>query len=283
MDDMSGDTTASLGEFLSARRSQLRPDDIASLIVGDRRRVSGLRRQEVAQLADVSVDYYTRIEQGRVLSPSADILDALARALRLSHEESQHLHRLAGPRPTGADDHDPQAPVRPMLRTIIDGLGDLPALVMGPTMQVIAWNDGAAALFGDYARRPVEQRNIAWITFMDPASRTLFADWEECARDNVAFLRLAAGRLPHDRGLAALVGELSIRSEEFRQWWAEHPVRDKSSGTKRFVHPVVGRLALRYDTFHSADHAQSLITYAPVEGTGDADALQFLLTLDTGS
>ncbi|MCB5181967.1 helix-turn-helix transcriptional regulator, partial [Streptomyces antimicrobicus] len=273
----------SLGTFLRTRRSRLLPQDVALPDYGGRRRVSGLRREEIAQLAGVSVDYYTRMEQGRVPHPSAEVLDALARALKLTADERRHLHHLAGPRhgarpaARGASAQAPQE-VRPMLRRLLDELTDVPALVMGRRMDVLAWNAAAVALLGDYGALDPAERNIARITFLDPASRVLFADWHSCARENVAYLHLEAGRRPDDPQLAQLIGELSMRSEEFRGWWAQHPVQDKTSGTKRFRHPVVGRLELSYETLRSADDAeQALVTYAAAPGTPSHDALRMLL------
>ncbi|RSS64042.1 helix-turn-helix transcriptional regulator [Streptomyces sp. WAC06614] len=276
-------TATSLSEFLRTRRSRLHPQDVALPDYGGRRRVSGLRREEVAQLAGVSVDYYTRMEQGRVPHPSAAVLDALARALRLTEDERRHLHHLAGPQHTARTParRGPAAPrqqVRPMLRRLLDELRDVPALVMGRRMDVLAWNAAAVALLGDYGALDPDERNIARITFLDPVSRVLFADWHSCARENVAYLHLEAGRHPDDPRLARLIGELSMRSEEFRTWWAQHPVQDKTSGTKRFHHPLVGPLELSYETLRSADDdGQALVTYAAAPGTASYDALRMLL------
>ncbi|MFD8749879.1 helix-turn-helix transcriptional regulator [Kitasatospora sp. NPDC059577] len=274
-------STTGLGAFLRTRRSRLRPEDVALPDYGGRRRVRGLRREETAQLAGVSVDYYTRMEQGRVPNPSTAVLDALARALRLDEDETRHLHRLAQPGPPARRTPPPPSDrrqVRPMLRRLLEELRDIPAVVMGRRMDVLAWNAAACALLGDYAALEPAERNIARITFLDPASRELFADWSACARENVAYLRLEAGRHPDDLQLAALVGELSLKSEEFCHWWAEHPVQDKTSGTKRFRHPVVGELELTYETLRAADDpGQALITYAATPGTPSHDALHMLL------
>ncbi|WP_354637898.1 helix-turn-helix transcriptional regulator [Kitasatospora camelliae] len=278
-------TASTLNAFLRSRRARLNPQEVALPDFGGTRRVAGLRREEVALLAGVSVDYYTRMEQGRVANPSEAVLDALARALRLDEDETRHLHQLARPRRTGpaAAGTPPhgaagQPSVRPMFRRLLDELTDLPALVMGPRLDVLAWNAAAVALLGDYARFDAAERNIARITFLEPASRELFADWADCARENVAYLHLEAGRRPGDPRLARLIGELSMRSEDFRRWWAEHPVRDKTSGTKRFRHPVVGDLELAYETMRAADDPdQALITYAAEPGTPSHDSLRMLL------
>ncbi|MEU1312443.1 helix-turn-helix transcriptional regulator [Streptomyces cinnamoneus] len=274
-------TAIDLGAFLRTRRSRLRPQDVALPDFGGRRRVAGLRREEIAQLAGVSVDYYIRIEQGRAPNPSPEVLNALARALFLDEDERQHLHRLAQPRPATRPSHRPryeQQQARPMLRRLLEELRDVPALVMGRRMDVLAWNTAACALLGNYAALEPAERNIPRITFLDPASRSLFTNWAACARENVAYLRWEAGRYPDDPQLASLIGELSLKSEDFCRWWAEHPVQDKTSGTKRFHHPLVGDLTLTYETLRAADDPdQALITYAAAPRTPSHDALKMLL------
>jgi len=278
-------TAINLGEFLRTRRSLLHPEDVALPHFGGQRRVAGLRREEIAQLAGVSVDYYTRMEQGRVPNPSGAVLDALARALRLDGDATQHLHRLA--RPQSAARRVPRRQARPqrarpMLQRLLNDLADIPAIVMGRRMDILAWNAAACALFGDYAALDPAERNIARITFLDETSRELYADWTSCARENVAYLHLDAGRHPEDPQLASLIGELSMKSEDFRRWWAEHPVQDKTSGTKRFHHPVVGDLELAYETLRAADDPeQALITYAAEPGSASHDALRMLLAWAT--
>ncbi|MEU8773209.1 helix-turn-helix transcriptional regulator [Streptomyces sp. NPDC048606] len=278
-------TAIAMGEFLRSRRALLNLRDVALPDFGGRRRVAGLRREEIAQLAGVSVDYYTRMEQGRVSNPSDAVLDALARALRLDGDATRHLHRLARPRPSGRQaPRRPEPPqrVRPMFRRLLDDLVDMPALVMGRRMDVLAWNAAAVALFGDYGALEPAERNVARITFLDGASRELYADWDSCARENVAYLHLDAGRHPDDPRLASLIGELSMRSADFRRWWAEHPVQDKASGTKRFRHPVVGDVELAYETLRATDDPeQSLITYAAEPGSPSHDALRMLLAWAT--
>ncbi|MEU1424061.1 helix-turn-helix transcriptional regulator [Kitasatospora sp. NPDC005751] len=270
-----------LGVFLRSRHARLLPQEVGLPGAGARRRVAGLRREEIAELAGVSVDYYTRMEQGRVRNASPAVLDALARALRLEEQETRHLHRIARPaaatRRAAPAAEEPQR-VRPMLRTLLRSLPELPALVMGQRMDVLAWNRAASALFGDFAALEPATRNIARITFLHPESRSLYADWDECARGNVAHLGMEAGRRPDDPRLRELIGELAMKSREFRTWWAERPVRDKTSGVKRFHHPVVGTLELAYETLRAADDpAQALITYAPEPGSPSEDALRLLL------
>ncbi|WP_030733419.1 helix-turn-helix transcriptional regulator [Streptomyces sp. NRRL S-237] len=278
-------TAINMGEFLRTRRALLHPEDVALPDFGGRRRVAGLRREEIAQLAGVSVDYYTRMEQGRVPNPSGAVLDALARALRLDGDATRHLHRLARPQPSAR--HVPRLQprpqrVRPVLQRMLDDLVDMPAMVMGRRMDILAWNTAAAAVFGDYAALDRAERNIARITFLDETSRELYADWSSCARGNVAYLHLDAGRHPEDPRLASLIGELSMKSEDFRRWWAEHPVQDKTSGTKRFHHPVGGDLELAYETLRPSDDPdQALITYAAEPGSPSHDALRMLLAWAT--
>ncbi|MFD3472480.1 helix-turn-helix transcriptional regulator [Streptomyces sp. NPDC058682] len=278
-------TAINMGEFLRTRRALLHPEDVALPDFGGRRRVAGLRREEIAQLAGVSVDYYTRMEQGRVPNPSGAVLDALARALRLDGDATRHLHRLARSQSSVRNVPRRQAQpqrVRPMLQRLLDDLVDIPAMVMGRRMDVLAWNTAAVALFGDYAALDRAERNIARITFLDETSRELYADWPSCARGNVAYLHLDAGRHPEDPQLASLIGELSMKSADFRRWWAEHPVQDKTSGTKRFHHPVVGDLELAYETLCAADDPdQALITYAAEPGSPSHDALRMLLAWAT--
>ncbi|WP_369184739.1 helix-turn-helix transcriptional regulator [Streptomyces sp. Y1] len=276
-------TAISMSEFLRTRRSLLHPADVDLPDYGGRRRVAGLRREEIAQLAGVSVDYYTRMEQGRVPNPSDAVLDALARALQLDEDEIRHLHRLARPQPPLRREARPQG-VRPMVRRLLDELTDVPAVVMGRHMDILAWNPAACALFGDYAALDPAERNIARITFLDETTRELYADWTSCARENVAYLHLEAGRYPDDPQLASLIGELSMKSEDFRRWWAEHPVQDKTSGTKRFHHPVVGDLELAYDTLRAADDPdQALVTYAAEPDTPSHDALRMLIAWAAGA
>ncbi|APU15069.1 MULTISPECIES: helix-turn-helix transcriptional regulator [Actinoalloteichus] len=274
-------SASTMGEFLRARRSGLSPDVVSLPSIGGRRRVSGLRREEIAQLAGVSVDYYTRMEQGRVANPSDAVLDALARALRLDAEETRHLHRLARPqssaRRTARRRTVPQT-VRPMLRRLLDELVDVPAVIRGRRMDVLAWNDAACALFGDFAELDPADRNIARMTFLNPESRRLYADWTACARENVAYLHMEAGLHPDDPQLAGLIGELSMKSEDFRRWWAQHPVQDGTSGIKRFHHPVAGELTLEYETLRAAgDPSQALLMYAAEPGSPSHDALRLLL------
>ncbi|MFF3565999.1 helix-turn-helix transcriptional regulator [Streptomyces sp. NPDC002574] len=270
-----------LKDFLTSRRSRLTPRDIGLAAAGGRRRVAGLRREEVAKAAGISVDYYTRMEQGRVTGASPEILDALATALRLDEDETQHMHRIAGARPPRrrpAPAGDGAQTARPILHSMLKSLDGTPAVVMGRGMTVLAWNRAAAALLGDFAGMAPADRNIAKLTFLDPRSRSLYAAWDACARESVAYLRLEAGLYPDDPVLASVVGDLAARSPEFRDLWAQHPVQDRTSGTKGIHHPVVGDLTLSYETLRVADDpAQALVVYTTEPGSASAESLRLLL------
>ena len=264
-----------LGEFLQARRALLSPEAAGVRTYG-RRRVPGLRREELAQLAGVSVDYYVRLEQGRAHHPSAEVLDALARALQLEEVERNHLHELAAPAPVRRRAPAPER-VRPAVHQLLERFDSVPAFVLGRRMDLLAWNRLAAALIGDPGRLPPGRRNMAWLTFLDPATRSLYADWERVARETVGYLRHCAGRNPDDSELAALVGELSLKSEQFARWWGGHLVREKTHGTKRMIHPAVGELTLNYETLVlSGESEQALITYTAEPGSSSETALQLL-------
>jgi transcriptional regulator with XRE-family HTH domain len=261
-----------LGEFLQVRRGRVGPEDVG-LPDGGRRRVPGLRREELAQLAGVSVDYYVRLEQGRATHPSPEVLDALARVLLLDDVERRHLHDLVMRR--GAP--SPPECVRPALQRLLDRLDLVPAFVVDRRLGVLAWNRLAAALIADFGAMPPEQRNLARFMIPDPAARELYVDWERHARESVGILRRAAGLEPDDPRLAALVGELSLKSNEFARWWAAHEVSEKTHGTKRYRHPLVGELTGCYETLAlPSDPGQSLITYTTAPGSESETALRLL-------
>jgi transcriptional regulator with XRE-family HTH domain len=263
-----------LGQFLKSRRALVRPEDVGLQAYG-RRRVPGLRREELAQLAGVSVDYYVRLEQGRAGHPSEGVLDAIARALRLDDTERIHLFDLT--RPVRRRRASPTERVRPEVRRLLDALPGLPAMVIGRRMDVLAWNQLAAALIVDWGTLPREHRNSARHFFLDEGARDLYVDWEESARATVGWLRLAAGRHPDDAGLAELIGELSMRSEDFRRLWPRHDVREKTHGTKRLQHPIVGPLTLDYESLSlSGDGDQTLVLYTAEPGSESETALRLL-------
>lgn len=240
------DQRSELSPFLRTRRDRMSPEEYG-LPVG-RRRSPGLRRAEIAQLAGTSVDYCIRLEQGQAGRPSAAVLDAVARVLRLTPDEREHLYVLARAETTPRRSA-PTGKVRQSMRRLLElRYLTTPALVIGRRMDVLAWNSMAAALMAeDCAALPRSRRNLLWHAFCSPAARSLYVGWETAARQGIAFLRLSAGRCPDDPAIAALVGELSVRSEELRTWWAQHDVQDRGSGRKGFNRPLVGRLDLDYE------------------------------------
>ncbi|MFB0632202.1 helix-turn-helix transcriptional regulator [Streptomyces sp. AB3(2024)] len=273
------DQRAELGEFLRTRRARLRPEDVGLPDYGRHRRVPGLRREELAQLAGVSVAYYTRLEQGHGQNVSAEVLDAIARALRLDGAESAHLNHLASPRTRNRRSRSrrPQQ-VRPGLRSLLEAMEGVPAYLVGRRQDVIGWNPLAAAVFGDFGALPPAERNLVRLVFLDPATAELYADWECRACEVVSNLRMYAGQFPDDEQLSALVGELSVKNEEFRRLWAAHTVADnKTHGVKRLRHPLVGELSLSFETLTLPDDpAQFLVTYHAEPGSPSADALRML-------
>ncbi|MFI1162442.1 helix-turn-helix domain-containing protein [Streptomyces sp. NPDC020801] len=270
------DRRAELSEFLRTRRARLRPEDVGLPHYGHRRRVPGLRREELAQLAGVSVAYYTRLEQGNGRNVSAEVLDSIARALRLTDAEHAHLTHLAKPKHKKKQTARTQQ-VRAGLRQLLDAMDGVPAYVVGRRAELLAWNRMAAAVFGDWSALPAPERNWARMVFLEPDYRDLYIDWEQKAIDVVCALRMEAGCYPDDPRLSALVGELSVKSEDFRRLWATHDVKEKSHGVKHLRHPLVGELALQYQSFKLADDAeQSMVVYHAEPGSPSAEALRLL-------
>ncbi|WP_436772482.1 helix-turn-helix transcriptional regulator [Yinghuangia sp. YIM S09857] len=274
---------AELGDFLRSRRARLRPEDAGLRAYGERRRVPGLRREELAQLAGVSADYYVRFEQGRTGNVSSEIVDAVAGALRLDGDERAHLHRLvqaAQGSPGAADARSYAEPqeVRPGLLRLLESMPHTPAFIAGRRTDVLAWNPLFAVLVADPGLLPPGDRNKARMVFLDPEVRGRFVNWETKARDMVAYLRLDAGRHPGDPALAALVAELGEGSAEFRRLWAEHEVKDKSHGGYHLRHPELGEFTLAYETFRVADDDdQLLITYTAEAGSPSEAGLRVLV------
>jgi transcriptional regulator with XRE-family HTH domain len=271
------DRRAELSEFLRTRRARLKPEDVGLPDFGRHRRVPGLRREELAQLAGVSVAYYTRLEQGNGRNVSAEVLDAIARALRLSDAEHAHLTHLAKPKSHKKKPSARPQQVRPALRQLLDSFEGVPAYVVGRRSDVLEWNRMAAALFGDWSELPAQERNWARMVFLKPEYRELFVEWETKAADIVSYLRMDAGCHPDDPRLSALVGELSVKSEEFRRLWAAHDVKEKGHGVKRMRHPLVGELTLAFETFRLPDDVeQSVVTYHAEPASSSAEALRLL-------
>jgi len=239
-----------------------------------RRRVPGLRREELAQLAGISVDYYVRLEQGRGHHVSDEVLDAVARVLQFDTAERAHLRDLARPprnRPGRAA--KPAERVRPGVQRMLDSITDSPALVVGRRMDILAWNALGKAVHGLHALTP----NMPRVVFLDPDAATFFPDWPAVAAETVAYLRLHAGRRPDDTQLAALVGELSMKSDDFRRLWADHLVKDKTHGRKRICHPLVGELVLEYETLLlPGDQDQTIVVYVAAPGSATAERLSVL-------
>ncbi|MEU1957211.1 helix-turn-helix transcriptional regulator [Nocardia rhamnosiphila] len=265
-------------DFLRAARARLSPDQVGIADAG-RRRVAGLRREELAMLAGVSVDYYTRLEQGRSKSASPEVLDALADALRLDDAERAHLHTIARPAPARRRRAVRPQRLHPATRTLLDTLETAlrPAFVLGRRLDVLGQNRLAALLVADFDRVPETERNQARFVFLDPHARELYVDWEQVAADTAAMLRMDAGRHPEDPGLARLIGDLSIRSPEFRRLWARNRVHERSVGAKRYHHPLVGDVTITYQALSPGDDPeQTLFVYDTEPGSGSAHALQLL-------
>ncbi len=276
------DQRAELSEFLRTRRARLKPEDVGLPDFGRHRRVPGLRREELAQLAGVSVAYYTRLEQGNGRNVSAEVLDAIARALRLSDAESSHLTHLAKPKQHKKKSSTPAQHVRGPLRQLLDTIDTVPAYISGRRTDILVWNRMAAAVFGDWSELPPQERNWARLVFLRPEYRDLFVEWEQKAADIVSMLRMDAGYCPDDPRLSALVGELSVKSAEFRRLWATHDVKEKTYGVKRLLHPLVGDLTLHFEGFRLADGSdQILVTYHAEPGSPSADALRLLASWGT--
>jgi transcriptional regulator with XRE-family HTH domain len=274
-----------LAEFLSARRARLTPQAAGLEAQDARRRVPGLRREELARLAGVSVDYYTRLEQGRSRSASTDVLEALAAALQLNEAERQHLHLLAKPQPAHRKRRPrPQSADVATLRLLelFDEVSS-PAFVLGRRLDVLAHNRLAGALITEFRELPAPQRNQARFVFFDPHARELYVNWGEVAADTVAMLRLDAGRYPDDEKLSALVGELSIQSVEFRSLWSKHKVVRRTTGTKAYHHPLVGDLTVKYQALNpSGDPDQVLFVYTTQPGSADEASLRLLANWHDG-
>jgi transcriptional regulator with XRE-family HTH domain len=268
------DSDNRLGLFLRARRALVRPED-AGLPAGSRRRVAGLRREEVAVLAGVSTDYYVRLEQGRERNPSAQVVDALARALGLEEDAVDHLHGLARPVADRSRTRRSEA-VSPVLLRMMEDWHRTPAVVLDRCLTVVAHNVLGGALFAGHTH----SGDLLRLVFLDPDAREFYPDWEPVAVNTVAALRAAAGTGPEDPRLVAAVGELSLRSEEFGRLWARHDIRRKTRESKRFRHPLVGELTLDYEslTVNSAP-GQQLVVYRAEPGSPSEQALALLGSL----
>ena len=277
------DNRAEVRQFLSSRRGRITPEQAGIEPYGGRRRVPGLRREEVARLAGVSVDYYTRLERGNLSGVSDSVLDAIAGALELDRAEHDHLYDLAraantsGRKRAASAGAAVPAKVRPELQYLLDAITDAPAFIGNNRLDIVSANTLGYALYSDMYRNPSRPANHSRFIFLDPRAHNFYTDWDRAANTNVAILRREAGRNPHDKGIAELIGELSMRSDEFRTLWAAHNVRRHYAGTKFFQHPVVGLLELNYQVLGlEEDPGHTLTVYPATPGSPSAEALKLL-------
>ncbi|MEU7748261.1 helix-turn-helix transcriptional regulator [Nonomuraea sp. NPDC049158] len=279
--DIRGDLRAEIREFLGTRRAKVTPEQAGlPAYGGERRRVTGLRREEVALLAGISSEYYTRMERGDATGVSESVIEGIAQALRLDEAERIHLlDLLRGAGTTRPPRRRPaQQRVRPAVQRVLDSMtGTTPAFVLNGRGDILAANPLGRALFSPVYADPVRPPNNARFVFLDPRATEFFRDWDKVAGDTVAMLRAEAGRDLYDRRLTDLIGELSTRSEDFRRRWAAHNVRIHTTGVKLLHHPVVGDLDLPFETFPlGADPSQFLLTYTAEPASSSQDALNLL-------
>jgi transcriptional regulator with XRE-family HTH domain len=273
------DTKQEIREFLTSRRARITPDQVELTSYGPRR-VPGLRREEVAVLAGVSIQYYTRLERGNMNGVSESVLAALARALQLDDAERAHLFDLArAAHPTPSRLLRRQAPqrVRPEVQWTLDAITGAAAYLANNRLDLLTANELGRALFSELYAGPARPANNARFVFLDPRAETFYRDWDRAATDTVAILRWAAGHDPHDRNLSALVGELATQSETFRTRWAQHNVRVHNAAVKQFHHPVVGDLDLSFNRMDlPGDHGLTILTYTAEPGSRSEEALKLL-------
>jgi transcriptional regulator with XRE-family HTH domain len=275
------DDRAEIREFLASRRARITPEQAGLPAYGGHRRVNGLRREEVAMLAGVSVDYYVRLERGNLSGASDSVLDGVARALHLDDAERQYLFDLArhtSP-PTTARRRTAAKRLRPALQYMLDAITDAPAWIHNDRQDLLAANDLAQALYAPLLADPRRPANIARFIYLDPAARDFLPDWDKAANDVAAMLRGEAGRNPYSKDLTDLIGELSTRSETFRKRWADHNVRQHRTGPKKIHHSAVGDLELNFETMSlDSDPSLTLVIYTAVPHSPSADALRLLAT-----
>ncbi|GHE73364.1 transcriptional regulator [Streptomyces spiralis] len=274
------DNRDEVSAFLKSRRDKITPEQ-AGLPVYGHRRVPGLRRGEVAMLAGVSVEYYTRLERGNLTGVSDQVLDALAQALRLDDTERMHLYDLARTAGAGskatARRRDPKPTIRPSVARIVEGMPELPAFVQNNRMDKLAANAMGRALYAPMYAEPAWEANSARFAFFSPAAQSFYADYERVTHSAVGALRIAAGKNPYDRDLSNLIGELSTRSDTFRRLWGGHDVHLFREGSKRFHHPVVGDMELDYESMEVPDGSGlSVVVYSAPPDSPSADALKLL-------
>lgn len=275
------DNRAEVREFLSSRRSRLTPEQAGlPAYGGGNRRVKGLRREEVALLAGVSIDYYVRMERGNLAGASDSVLDGVARALQLDEAEREHLFdlaRAADPAPAVTRHKTAAATVATSVQEVLDAITEAPAWVRNARHDMLAANRMAKALYAPMLADPRKPANSARFVYLDPASQEFFMDWERAADDIAAMLRSEAGRNPRDKQLIELIGELSTRSEDFRVRWAAHNVRFHRTGRKRLHHPAVGNLELNFEAMELPSHpGLTMLVYTAPQGSPTADSLKLL-------
>ncbi len=273
------DNRSEVRDFLSSRRARITPEQAGLQAFGGKRRVPGLRREEVALLAGVSVDYYTRLERGNLNGASESVLGALAGALQLDEAERRHLFDLArsANAPARPRRRTGRQRIRPSVQRVLDAMTGAPAYVRNGRLDLLAANRLARALYSPVLAGRTPPTNLTRYMFLDESAADFYADWEQAANNAVAILRAEAGRDPYDRNLSDLVGELSTRSEAFRVRWAAHNVRLHRTGVKRYHHPDVGDLELTFEALElPADTGLTIITYTAEPGSSSAEALNFL-------
>jgi transcriptional regulator with XRE-family HTH domain len=268
-----------LGRFLRARRTQTSPEQVGLTIGTGLRRTPGLRREELATLAGISIDYYVRLERGKETRPSPSVIDALARALQLDDEEHQHLRELAARAARYASEPPPppSRTVRPHLRLLLETLRPSPAYIVSRSWDFLAWNPGGLALYAGLADWPLKQRNLARYLFLHPAARELFPDWDNQIRGCVARLRAQAGTAPDAPDLTGIVGELLVKSPDFAKLWERYDVTGRKAIHKTFHHPQVGTITLSAQSMNlDGTPGQRLGVYVAEPGTPDHDAMLLL-------
>jgi transcriptional regulator with XRE-family HTH domain len=276
------DNRSDIREFLTSRRDRLTPQQAGLPDFGGRRRVKGLRREEVALLAGMSTEYYVRLERGNAAGVSEAVLNGISRALRLDEAEHAHLYALVRAANQGADPGRRRGPsraqrVQPHVHQLIDAMTNVPVFVQNGRLDAVATNRLGSALFSEMFVSPQRPMNAARFTFLDPRARTFYRDWEGNARQIVALLRAEAGRSPYDRILSDLVGELATRSDLFRTLWASHDVHEHRAGLKSVHHPVVGDLDLTFEAMDlSSDRGLQLLAFSTAPGSPSHDGLQLL-------
>jgi transcriptional regulator with XRE-family HTH domain len=272
------DAKSEIREFLTSRRARITPERAGLPRYGENRRVPGLRREEVALLAGVSVDYYTRLERGNAAGVSETVLDALARALQLDDVERAHLFALVRAQSGSAPQRRrAQQKIRPTVTRLLDAMTGAPAFVRNDRLDLLAANRLGRALYSQHFDSPHGPANTARFGFLDARAREFYIDWERVAHDIVALLHATAGRDPYDRDLSELVGQLSMQSETFRTLWAAHDVWRHDTGTKRVHHPIVGEMTLTYESMQlAADPGLTMFVYTAEPGTKSEEALSLL-------